>query len=43
VEGSYQRSPKHRILSEHGFFRPGAELQQCLLRELAARNSGKGG
>jgi hypothetical protein len=39
VPGSYRRSPAHRILSERGFFRLGADLQQCLLQELAARNS----
>jgi len=34
---SYQRSPKHLILSADGFFRLGAELQACLLEELTAR------
>ncbi len=35
VPGSYQRSPKHLILSADGFFRLAAELQACLLDELA--------
>jgi hypothetical protein len=39
VPGSYVRSPKHRILSERGFMRLSADLQHCLLQELAARNS----
>src|SRR5262249_61894160 len=34
VPGSYRPSPKHMILSSDGFFRPGAELQPCLLEEL---------
>jgi hypothetical protein len=33
---SYQRCPKHMILSADGFFRLGAELQACLLEELAS-------
>ena len=37
VPGSYQRSTKHLILSADGFFRLGAELQACLLEELASR------
>ena len=37
VTGSYQRSPKHLILSADGFFQLGAELQACLLEELAAK------
>jgi hypothetical protein len=37
VPDSYQRSPKHLILSAEGFFQLGAELQACLLEELAAR------
>jgi hypothetical protein len=37
VPGSYQRSHKHVILSADGFFRLGAELQACLLEELASR------
>jgi hypothetical protein len=37
VPDSYQRSPKHLILSADGFFRLDAELQACLLEELAAR------
>jgi hypothetical protein len=36
VPDSYRRSPQHRILSERGFVRLGDELQECLLRELAA-------
>lgn len=36
VSGSYQASSRHVILSEHGFFRLGSELQPCLLEELAA-------
>lgn len=40
VPGSYQRSPKHMILSAHGFFRLGAGLHLCLLREMESRNSG---
>ena len=40
VPGSYRRSPKHLILSPHGFFRLEPGLQECLLRELAARNPG---
>lgn len=39
VPGSYQRSPKHMILSALGFFRLDARLHQCLLRELVSRNS----
>ena len=37
VPGSYQRSPKHLILSAEGFFQLGVELQACVLEELAAR------
>jgi hypothetical protein len=37
VPGSYQRSPRHLILSADGFFRLGAELQACLLDELVSR------
>jgi hypothetical protein len=37
VPGSYQPSPRHRILSDDGFFRLAAELQTCLLEELATR------
>ncbi len=37
VPGSYQRNPNHRLLSADGFFRLGAELQACLLEELANR------
>ena len=37
VPDSYQSSPKHMILSADGFFRLGAELQACLLEELAGR------
>jgi hypothetical protein len=36
VPGSYRASPKHMLLSDHGFFRVAPELQQCLLEELAA-------
>jgi hypothetical protein len=38
VPGSYRPNPNHRILSAHGFFRLDAGLQECLLRELAARS-----
>lgn len=38
VEGSYQRSPNHRILSANGFFRLDPGLHKCLLKDLAARN-----
>lgn len=34
---SYERSPKHLILSVDGFFQLGPELQACLLEELANR------
>ena len=37
VPGSYRHSPKHLILSADGFFRLGAELQACLLKELETR------
>jgi hypothetical protein len=37
VAGSYQRSPKHQILSPAGFFRLGSELQACLLEELTTK------
>jgi hypothetical protein len=37
VPGSYQPCPKHRILSDDGFFRLEPELQACLLEELARR------
>ena len=37
VPGSYQRSHKHLVLSNDGFTRLGAELQACLLEELANR------
>jgi hypothetical protein len=36
VEGSYQASPNHRILSQRGFFRLDPELHQRLVEELAA-------
>jgi hypothetical protein len=41
VPGSYQASSRHRILSSAGFFRLEPGLHQCLLQELAARNSGR--
>src|SRR5262249_30472144 len=37
VPGSYRPNPKHRVLSADGFFRLGAELQDCLLEELGRR------
>ncbi len=37
VSDSYQRSPKHQILSADGFLRLEAGLQACLMEELAAR------
>jgi hypothetical protein len=39
VLGSYRASDKHMILSSRGFFQLDPELRECLLRELAARNS----
>ena len=36
VPASYQRCPQHLILSADGFFQLGAELQACLLDELAS-------
>ncbi|MBX7106519.1 MAG: hypothetical protein K1X57_20760 [Gemmataceae bacterium] len=36
VPDSYQSSPKHLILSADGFLQLGAELQACLLEELAS-------
>jgi hypothetical protein len=38
VTGSYRPNDKHRILSADGFCQLGAELQQCLLEELAKRS-----
>jgi hypothetical protein len=37
VPDSYRPNPNHLTLSADGFFRLGAELQACLLEELAAR------
>jgi len=37
VRDSYRPSPSHIILTADGFFRLGAELQACLLQELADR------
>jgi len=37
VADSYRSSPKYLILSADGFFQLGAELQGCLLEELAGR------
>lgn len=39
VPGSYRAIPEHVILSSDGFFRIGAELEACLLEELAKRAS----
>jgi hypothetical protein len=41
VRGSYRASPRHQILSRHGFFRLDDGLQRCLLEELAARNAAR--
>lgn len=41
LPGTYQPSPKHMILSPKGFFRLDAGLHQCLMRELASRNTAK--
>jgi hypothetical protein len=38
VPGSYQPSPRHRILSADGFFRLDAGLHAALMQELRARN-----
>jgi hypothetical protein len=35
VPGSYQRNPKHLILSSNGFVQLGTELQSCLIEEIA--------
>jgi len=37
IPASYQRSPRHLILSADGFFQLGRELQACLLEELTNR------
>jgi hypothetical protein len=37
VPDSYRRSPKHETLSADGFFQLCAELQSCLLEEIAGR------
>jgi hypothetical protein len=34
VAHSYQRNPSHRLMTEHGFFQLGDELQRCLVFEL---------
>jgi hypothetical protein len=36
VPDSYRASPNHRILTSAGFFKLGAELEPCLLAEIAA-------
>jgi hypothetical protein len=41
VAGSYQRNPNHVILSPQGFFRLEPALQERMLVELAARDSGR--
>lgn len=38
VADSYRSNPNHRIMTVHGFFRLGAELQVHLLQELATRD-----
>jgi hypothetical protein len=43
VPDSYRPSPRHLILSADGFFQLGAELQACLLEELARRAERKFG
>jgi hypothetical protein len=35
VPGSYQACPKHMVLSERGFFQLDADLQRCLMDDLA--------
>jgi hypothetical protein len=35
IAGSYRPNTKHQLLSSRGFFQLGAELQPCLLEELA--------
>ena len=37
VPGSYQASPNHRLLTNHGFFRLDRFLEERLHQELAAR------
>jgi hypothetical protein len=39
VAGTYNRNPKHVLLSKDGFFRLPAELNERLKRELTARNN----